>query len=73
MVSKGVTMKHCSPNETIDGFHFTMGIEGHYITMLLNDWSISTSHDPLPPVAIDAMESIYKISVHLYLYIKSTH
>ena len=28
--------------------HFTMGTGGHYITMLPADWSISTSHDPLP-------------------------
>jgi len=28
--------------------HFTMGTGGHYITMLAADWSISTSHDPLP-------------------------
>ena len=28
--------------------HFTMGIRGHYITMLPVDWSIYTSHDPLP-------------------------
>jgi len=31
--------------------------------MLPADWSISTSHDPLPPVSIimvkDAMESVY--------------
>jgi len=27
---------------------FTMGTGGHYITMLPADWSISTSHDPLP-------------------------
>jgi len=27
---------------------FTMGTGGHYITMLTADWSISTSHDPLP-------------------------
>jgi len=27
---------------------FTMGTGGHYITMLLADWSMSTSHDPLP-------------------------
>ena len=27
---------------------FTMGAEGHYITMLPADWSIPTSHDPLP-------------------------
>jgi len=27
---------------------FTMGTGGHYITMLYADWSISTSHDPLP-------------------------
>ena len=34
----------------IDGFHgtFTMGTGGHYITMLPADWSISTSHGPLP-------------------------
>jgi len=32
--------------------HFTMGTGGHYITILPADWSISTSHDPLPPVAI---------------------
>jgi len=28
--------------------HFTMGTGGHCITMLPTDWSISTSHDPLP-------------------------
>ena len=28
--------------------HFTMGTGGRYITMLTADWSISTSHDPLP-------------------------
>ena len=28
--------------------YFTMGTGGHYITMLPADWSISTSHDPLP-------------------------
>ena len=28
--------------------HFTMETGGHYITMLPADWSISTSHDPLP-------------------------
>jgi len=28
--------------------HFTRGTEGHYITMLPADWSISASHDPLP-------------------------
>jgi len=28
--------------------HFTMGTGGHYITMLLADWSISTSHVPSP-------------------------
>ena len=29
--------------------HFTVGsIGGHYITMLPADWSISTSHDPMP-------------------------
>jgi len=28
--------------------HFTMGTGGHYITMLPANWSISTSHDPLP-------------------------
>jgi len=33
-----------------------MGTGGHYITMLPADWSISTSHDPCLPVA---MESIY--------------
>ena len=27
---------------------FTMGTGGHYITMLSADWSMSTSHDPLP-------------------------
>jgi len=27
---------------------FTMGTGGHYITMLPADWSIPTSHDPLP-------------------------
>ena len=27
---------------------FTIGTGGHYITMLPADWSISTSHDPLP-------------------------
>jgi len=27
---------------------FAMGTGGHYITMLPADWSISTSHDPLP-------------------------
>jgi len=28
--------------------HFTMGTGGDYITMLPADWSIFTSHDPLP-------------------------
>jgi len=28
--------------------HFTMGTGGHYIAMLPADWSIFTSHDPLP-------------------------
>jgi len=28
--------------------HFTMGTGGHCITMLPADWSIFTSHDPLP-------------------------
>jgi len=28
--------------------HFTMETGGHYITILPADWSISTSHDPLP-------------------------
>jgi len=28
--------------------HFTMGTGWHYITMLPADWSIFTSHDPLP-------------------------
>jgi len=28
--------------------HFTMGTGGHYTTMLPADWSIYTSHDPLP-------------------------
>jgi len=28
--------------------HFTMETGGNYITMLPADWSISTSHDPLP-------------------------
>jgi len=34
----------------IDGYHgtFTMGTGGHHITMLSADWSICTSHDPLP-------------------------
>ena len=38
------------PAQDIDGFHgtFTMGTGGHYITMLLAGWSISTSYDPLP-------------------------
>jgi len=27
---------------------FTMGTGGHYVTMLPADWSVSTSHDPLP-------------------------
>ena len=27
---------------------FTMGTGGNYITMLPTDWSISTSHDPMP-------------------------
>ena len=39
--------------------HFTMGNEGHYITMLPADWSISASHDPLPSSWKDAMESVY--------------
>ena len=28
--------------------HFTIETGGHYITILPADWSISTSHDPLP-------------------------
>jgi len=28
--------------------HLTMGTGGHYITMLPADWSVFTSHDPLP-------------------------
>jgi len=46
--------------------HFIMGTGGHYITMLPADWSISTSHDPLPSSCCSekmALESVYS-NVH---------
>jgi len=41
------TLECIQLSKYIDGFH-GMGTGRHYITMLPVDWSISTSHDPLP-------------------------
>ena len=43
-----------------------MGTGGHYITMLPADWSIFTSHDPLPSSchSKNAMESVYTVGYY---------
>ena len=43
--------------------HFTMGTGGHYITMLPADWSISTSHDPLPS-SCHSKKMLWNPSIH---------
>jgi len=43
--------------------HFTMGTGGHYITMLPADWSVSTSHDPLPS-SCHSKKMLWNPSIH---------
>jgi len=43
--------------------HFTMGTGGHYITTLLADWLISTSHDPLPS-SCHSKKMLWNLSIY---------
>jgi len=51
---------------------FTMGTEGHYITMLPAYWSISTSHDPFAFQFLCYGIHLYNVCASMYYRLTSS-